>query len=113
MWANLVPLIIGSAILPLQIIVTLVLLRSQAGLRSAAAFVSGMTVTRVLQGLLLGLLIVPAQAQQPDLESGAGSILTSTLLVIGILLLATGLRQVVTGEDPDSPPPRWVAMPRR
>ena len=44
MWANLVPLIIGSAILPMQIIVTLVLLRSPSGLRSAVAFVSGMTV---------------------------------------------------------------------
>ncbi len=51
---------------------------------------------------------MPAQAQQTDLESGAGPIVTSFLLVIGILLLATALRQVVTGEDPDAPPPRWV-----
>ncbi len=110
MWANLVPLIIGSAILPMQIIVTLVLLRSPAGLRSAIAFVSGMTLVRVIQGLLLGLLVIPAQAQQTDLESGAGPLVTSFLLITGILLLATALRQVITGEDPDAPPPRWVSM---
>lgn len=110
MWASLVPLIIGSAILPMQIIVTLVLLRSPSGLRSAAAFVSGMTVTRLVQGLLLGLVIVPAQAQENDLESGAGPMVSSTLLVLGILLLVAGLRQMVTGEDLDAPPPRWVGM---
>jgi len=110
MWASLVPLIIGSAILPMQIIVTLLLLRSPSGLRSAAAFVTGMTATRLLQGVVLGLLIVPAQAQQDDLESGAGPMVTSTLLVIGILLLATALRQAITGQDLDAPPPRWVGM---
>ena len=103
MWANLVPLIIGSAVLPMQIIVTLVLLRSPAGLRSAVAFVSGMTVVRLIQGLLLGVIVVPAHAQQTDLESGAGPLMTSFLLIIGILLLATALRQVITGEDPDAP----------
>jgi hypothetical protein len=110
MWANLVPLIIGSAILPMQIIVTLVLVRSPSGLRSAAAFVSGMTVLRLIQGLLLALVILPAQAKTPDLESGAGPMVTSTLLVIGVILLATALRQMITGQDPDAPPPRWLAM---
>ncbi len=110
MWASLVPLIIGSAILPMQIIVTLLLLRSPSGLRSAAAFVTGMTAMRLLQGVLLGLLILPAQAQQTELESGAGPMVTSTLLVIGILLLATALHQAITGEDLDSPPPRWIGM---
>src|SRR3954468_19972792 len=110
MWANLVPLIIGSAVLPMQIIVTLVLLRSPSGLRSAAAFVSGMTALRLVQGLVLGLLVLPAQAKSSDHEPGPGPIVTTTLLLIGILLLATALRQMVTGEDPDAPPPRWVAM---
>ncbi len=80
MWSSLVPLIIGSAVLPLQLIVTLVLLRSPSGLRSGAAFVCGMTATRLLQGLLLG-----------------------------ILLQVTALRQTLTGQDPDAPPPRWLA----
>ena len=105
MWANLVPLIIGSAILPMQIIVTLVLLRFAAGPAQPWPSCSGMTVVRLIQGLLLGLLVVPAHAQQSDLESGAGPLVTSFLLVVGILLLATALRQVITGEDPDAPPP--------
>lgn len=110
MWASLIPLILGSAILPMQIIVTIVLRRSQAGLLSAAGFVAGMTVLRLLQGMVLGLLIGSAQSMETQLATGAGPVLSTILLVAGVLLLATALRQSLTGEDPDAPPPRWLGM---
>jgi hypothetical protein len=110
MWASLVPLIIGSAILPMQIVVTIVLRRSQAGLLAAAAFVAGMTVLRLVQGLVLGLLLGSAQSMQTALQSGAGPVVSTILLMAGILLLAAGLRQSLTGEDADAPPPRWLGL---
>ena len=110
MWANLIPLIIGSAILPMQIVVTIVLRRSKAGLLAAAAFVAGMTVLRLVQGLVLGLLLGSAQSMETALQSGAGPVVSTVLLMAGILLLAAGLRQYLTGEDPDAPPPRWMGV---
>jgi hypothetical protein len=110
MWANLIPLIIGSAILPMQIIVTIVLRRSQAGLEAAAAFVAGMTVLRLVQGLVLGLVVGSAQTAASELQTGADTVVSTILLVAGILLLATGLRQWLTGADPDAPPPRWLNL---
>jgi hypothetical protein len=112
MWASLIPLIIGSAILPMQLVVTIVLRRSPAGLRAAAAFVAGMTLLRLVQGFVLALLIGSAQAQSPTLSSGHDPVFTSMLLMAGILLLAAGFRQWLTGEDPDAPPPRWLGLAR-
>jgi hypothetical protein len=110
MWASLVPLIIGSAILPMQIVVTIVLRRSKAGLLAAAAFVAGMTVLRLAQGLVLGLLLGSAQSMETKLQTGAGPVFSTILLMAGILLLAAGLRQHLTGEDADAPPPRWLGL---
>lgn len=110
MWASLIPLIIGSAILPMQIVVTIVLRRSRAGLLAAAGFVAGMTVLRLVQGLALGLLLGSAQSMETKLQTGAGPVASTVLLMAGILLLATALRQSLTGEDPDAPPPRWLGL---
>ncbi len=110
MWANLIPLIIGSAILPMQIVVTIVLRRSEAGLLAAAAFVAGMTVLRLVQGVVLGLLVGSAQSMETELQSGAGPVVSTILLMTGILLLAAGLREYLTGADADAPPPRWRGL---
>jgi hypothetical protein len=110
MWGSLIPLIIGSAVLPMQIILTIVLRRSRAGLWAAAAFVAGMTLLRLVQGLVLGLLIGSAQSMETHLETGAGPVLSTILLMAGILLLVTALRQWLTGEDTDAPPPRWLGV---
>lgn len=111
MWASLIPLIIGSAILPMQIIVTIVLRRSRAGLRSAAAFVAGMTLLRLVQGFVLAVVIGSAQAEETQLHTGSEPVVSTVLLMAGILLLVTGLRQWLTGEDPDAPP-RWLGLAR-
>ena len=110
MWATLVPLIIASAILPMQIIVTIVLRRSRAGLQAAAAFVAGMTLLRLVQGFVLAVVIGSAQAASDQVDSGGGPVLSTVLLVAGVVLLAAALRQWLTGEDPDAPPPRWLAV---
>jgi hypothetical protein len=109
LWGSLVPLILGSALVPVQIIVTLVLLRSSGGVRTALAWVGGMTLVRLLQGLLFGLVFSSSD------ESGTGAadqgvVVSTVLLVMALLFYVTAARQVLGDDDPDAPPPRWMTM---
>lgn len=55
LFASLLPLIIGSAVVPVQIIIDILLLKNpKQGLLKASAYVGGMTNLRLLQGLGLG-----------------------------------------------------------
>jgi hypothetical protein len=102
--AELLPLIIGAALVPAWIVVVLFLLRER-GLRVAASFVGGTTAVRLMQGILFGLIFYTPSKANGD---GAVAAITSTLLlVVGILLLTTAVKQWRRVEDPDAPPPRW------
>jgi hypothetical protein len=105
-WVELIPLTIGAAILPAYIVVVLFLLRS-GGVPTATAFVAGAFAVRVLQGVLLGgVFTAPTEAD----DGSDGNLVTSTLLlVVGILLLVAAVRQWRQTEDPDAPPPKWMA----
>ena len=57
LFVSLLPFIIGAALAPVQIIIVILLLGSPSqGLLKASAFVAGMTIVRLLQGLVFGLL---------------------------------------------------------
>jgi len=104
LWSNLAPLILASAVLPLQTIVTLLLVHSS--LRSAYAWVAGMTAVRLLQGALFSIVLT-------DRETHAGPkspqyFLGLLLLVLALLLYVKGLRAAMGAEDEDAPPPQWV-----
>lgn len=102
LWINLAPLVLASAALPLQTIVTLLLARSS--IRSAYSWVAGMTVVRLLQGFLFGFVLeeVEREAQGPKYFLGA------LLLVLALLLYVKAFRALVEAEDEDAPPPGWV-----
>ncbi|PZV15413.1 MAG: hypothetical protein DCF22_07315 [Leptolyngbya sp.] len=105
---SLLPYIIGSAVVPLQIIVGLLLLKSpKQGLFKAIAYVAGMTITRLLQGLLFGF-ILSRSTTFADGSSGKNPIISTLLLVLGILLLIAAYKKWRKEEDPDDPPPKWV-----
>ncbi|MEX0267986.1 GAP family protein [Leptolyngbyaceae cyanobacterium UHCC 1019] len=105
---SLLPYIIGSAVVPLQIIVGLLLLKSpQQGLLKAIAYVSGMTITRLLQGLLFGFIVSRSTAFA-DGSSGKSPIISTLLLVLGILLLIAAYKKWSKEDDPDDPPPKWL-----
>jgi hypothetical protein len=53
---ELLPLIVGAAVLPLWIIIALLLLRSEGGTSKAFAFAVGAMAVRVLQGILFGFV---------------------------------------------------------
>jgi hypothetical protein len=108
LWSALVPLIIGSALVPIQIIITILLLRSAAGKRTAVAWVAGMTTVRLAQGIVFGL-ILSSSGSGADATGGDSSVIVaSILLVVAVLLLVTGVRQLLTDVDLDAPPPKWL-----
>ena len=104
---DLLPLIIGAAVLPVWIIMALFLLRSEGGILKATAFAGGAMTMRLLQGILFGYVF--GAADEANGDSGANLITSTLLVVIGILLLISAVRKWRKEEDPDAPPPKWMA----
>jgi len=108
---SLFPLIIGSALVPVQIIIDILLLKNpKQGLFKALAYVGGMTTLRLLQGLIFGLILTNSVAASTQEDSGRSPIVSTLLLVLGILLLVTAYKQWRKDDDPDAPPPKWLTM---
>ncbi len=107
---SLLPFIIGSALVPVQIIiVTLLLTSEKRGPLKAIAFFLGMTLTRLLQGVLFGLVLTGGSGDPGD-ASGSGWVKSTLMVVLGILLLSTAYKKWANEPDPDAPPPRWLTM---
>lgn len=105
---SLLPYIIGSAVVPLQIIIGLLLLKSpKQGLLKAIAYVTGMTITRLLQGFIFGLVFIGSAAVTPE-SNGKSPVISTLLLLLGILLLITAYKKWSGEVDPDDPPPKWL-----
>ncbi len=104
---KLTPFIIGSAVVPLQVMMIILLLNSpRQGLAKAICLVAGMTTIRLMQGVIFGLILSP----EPGETSGKSSVVSTLLLVLGILLLITAYKQWRSEDDPDGPPPKWMVM---
>jgi hypothetical protein len=106
MWSSLIPLVLGSALVPIEIVVTIMLLGTPARARTAAAWVAGMMVARLLQGVVFGMIL--HWGARSAGKTGHGWIVSTILLVVAILFLVTAARQLVGGDDSDAPPPKWM-----
>jgi Sap, sulfolipid-1-addressing protein len=104
LWGNLAPLIIASAALPLQTIITLQLVRSST--RAAFAWVAGMTTVRLLQGFLFA--VVFSASEKRSAPNSPRFLLAGLLLILALLLYVKALRSLLGAEDEDAPPPRWL-----
>jgi hypothetical protein len=104
--ASLLPLIVGAAVVPIWIIMVLFLLRSEGGLLKAAAFGAGAIIVRLAQGILFGYVFNKAAEASGD--TGSSVIVSTLLLVIGVLMLITAFKQWRKEDDPDAPP-KWIA----
>jgi hypothetical protein len=104
---SLLPLIVGAAVVPIWIIMVLFLLRSQGGLLKAAAFVAGAIVVRLAQGVLFGYVF--GKSVESSGDTGSSAIVSTLLLVVSILMLITAFKQWRKEDDPDAPPPKWIA----
>ncbi len=104
LFGELLPMILGNILAPLWLIIVLLLLASPGGLAKGAAFVLGMTFTRVVQGVLFGLVFAAAA----DETAGGAPVAATIKLLLGILLLIAGYKKWRKEEDPDEPPPKWM-----
>lgn len=105
---TLIPLGVGSAVVPLHIIVTILLVRGPGGRAVAVAWVAGMTALRLLQGLVFGLIV---EAEQEASGSSDDAVIASLLLlVVAILFFVVAAKQLLRVPDEDAPPPQWMAM---
>lgn len=109
LWIELIPLILGATLAPIYPIIVLLLLQSERGLSKAAVFVAGAVAARLVQGVIFGLVFVPAV----DAESAAGlTIIGPTLLtLVGILLLVMGVKKWRKGgsDEDGQEPPAWMS----
>lgn len=108
LWGTLLPLAIASAIVPVQLVITVLLLQAGHGRVTALAWLAGMLSVRLGQGLIFGLLLGPGVLADDD--GGPGVVMSLLLLAVAILFLVTAVRKLVDGPDEDAPPPRWMAM---
>ena len=107
LWGTLLPLVVASALVPVQITLTVLLLRASVG--TAAAWVGGMTATRLAQGVLFGLVFAGAGAASGS-EDGPGLFVSGVLLVVAVLFLTKAAKELLGGGDEDAPPPRWMKL---
>ena len=102
------PLVIGAALLPASIIIALFLLRGEGGIRKALAFAAGAMTVCLAQGTLFGYVF--GAAADAYGESGSNLITSTLLLVVGIAMLISAAIKWRKEEDPDAPPPKWMAV---
>jgi hypothetical protein len=105
---SLLPLIVGAALLPGWIILTLFLLRGEGGVRKALAFAAGAMTVRLVQGVLFGYVF--GAAADTYGESGSNLITSTLLLVVGLVMLIGAVTKWRKEADPDAPPPKWMAV---
>jgi len=108
LWSSLIPLVVGSALVPIQIVITVLLLRSSAGRITAVAWVAGMTTVRLAQGVVFGL-ILGAASDTGSTAGGPGAAVSLLLLIVAIVFYVSAAKQLLREPDEDAPPPRWMA----
>jgi len=109
MWSGLVPLILGSALEPVEIAITIMLLGTPSRLRAASAWIAGHGSTRLVQGLVFGT-ILHWGARSANPAHSRHWIVSTVLLVVALLFLVAAAREMLSGDDPDAPPPKWMAI---
>jgi hypothetical protein len=106
---SLLPYIIGSALVPVYIILVVLLLKNpDQGLWKAVAFVAGITATRLMQGIIFGFVFTESASTAGN--SAKDLVVATLLLVLGLYLLITAYKLWRGEDDPDAPPPRWLTM---
>lgn len=104
---DLVPMMLGAALAPLWVVLVLLILQSPRGLLKAIAFILGVTLTRLVQGLAFGAIA----GRLPEAGGGGdlGGLMAGLLLGLGLLLLISAAKTLIHAPDPDAPPPQWMA----
>lgn len=107
MWGSLVPLILGCALEPIEIVITIMLLGTPSRVRAAGAWVAGHVSTRLLQGFIFGTILHWGK-READSNHPHHWIVSTVLLVVALLFLVTAARELFSDDDPNAPPPKWM-----
>ncbi|WP_156688770.1 GAP family protein [Mycobacterium sp. Marseille-P9652] len=108
-WSGLVPLILGSALEPIEIAITITLLSTPSRLRAAGAWIAGHGTTRLLQGLVFGT-ILHWGARSADPSRSRHWVVSTVLLVVALVFLVTAARAAFGHDEPNAPPSKWMTM---
>lgn len=106
---QLIPFVIGSVMMPTWVLLVLLLLRKGRGPSEAIAFVTGITVVKLLQGLIFGAIFGAYDVNHRRSEIEA-IIIATLLIVVGLLMWVAALKLFIQGDDPDGPPPAWTRV---
>ena len=104
---TLIPLAIATAILPIQLAMTILMLSSAGGRAKAASWIGGMTLVRLAQYAVFGLVLAPAM---DDEAAGTSPVEGALLLVVSVFLFVSAARKIANQPDEDAPPPRWMTL---
>lgn len=107
LWSTLIPLGLATAVLPVQVAITMLMLRSPGGVARAGAWVAGMTLVRLLQFAAFGAML---EQVMDDGDAGPSPVEGALLLGVSVFLLASAGRKLAQQPDEDAPPPRWMAV---
>jgi len=107
LWTTLIPLALATAVLPIQITITLLLLRSDGGVAKGAAWVAGLAIVRVVQYAVFAFVLEQAMANSTP---GPSPVEGALLLVVAVFLYVSAARKLADQPDEDAPPPRWMTM---
>jgi hypothetical protein len=105
LWTTLVTLALATALLPIQLTITILMLRAPGGRARAGAWIAGMTVVRLAQFAVFGVVLDRAVG---EVESAPSPVEGALLLLVGVLLLVAAGRKLADQPDDDAPPPRWM-----
>ena len=83
LWTTLIPLAVATAVLPIQVAITILMLRSAGGRAKAGAWIAGMTLVRLVQYAVFGLILERAM---DDVATGTSPVEGALLLVVAVLL---------------------------
>lgn len=101
---ELLPMILGCAIVPVWLTVNLIILMGARGVVRSAAFIAGVTLVRLLVGVLFGFVFGPS----PDSAGGPSPVTSTLLLVVGVLFAISAGKYYLKEPDADEPAPKWM-----
>lgn len=104
---DLLPLLAGSTLVPIYPTIALLLLRSNGGLAKAIALLLGNVGVRLVQGLLFASVF--EVATEDYTEEGSNLIVSTLLLILGILLLVKAYTTWQKEADPEEALPKWMS----
>ena len=104
----LIPLALGAALQPAQLMALIVLLQTDRAVANAWAFIGGMTVFHLGLG---GVFWVLFTGVETSIESGGGqfeNVVGTVLLLLGLMLLVYALRRIFGAENGDEAAESWL-----